>query len=69
VPSTSNSFLRQVNAEGADLVLEATSRNVVVNILTPMDENVRTIASQLENQSKYLRIREIEPSSHIQSLH
>ena len=65
VLSASNAFLRQIKAEGVNLVLEAASRNVAITILTPMDENVRTMAQQLENQSKYLRIQEIEPSSHI----
>ena len=38
VLSASNAFLRQIKAEGVNLVLEAASRNVAITILTPMDE-------------------------------
>ena len=44
---------------------EAASRNVVTTILTPMNENARIVAQQLENQNKNIRVREIESSSHI----
>jgi hypothetical protein len=38
---------------------------VVTTILTPMNENARIVVQQLENQNKNIRVREIEPSSHI----
>lgn len=63
--STSNAFLRQVKTGVAEIVLEAASRNVVTTILTAMNENARIVAQQLENQNKNIRVREIEPSSHI----
>ena len=63
--STSNAFLRQVKTGGAEIILEAASRNVVTTILTPMNENARIVAQQLENQNKNIRVQEIEPSSHI----
>jgi len=63
--SSSNAFLRQATAGGVDLVLEAASRNVTIIILTPMYDNARTIAQQLEKQSNNIHIKEIEPSSHI----
>jgi hypothetical protein len=65
VLSSTNVFLRQVRAGSVDIVLEAAARNVVTTVLTPMDENVKILVQQLENQSKNIRVREIEPSSHL----
>jgi hypothetical protein len=62
---SSKVFLRQVRLGGVDIVLEAAARNVVITILTPLDENAKILAQQLENQSKNIRVQEIEPSSHI----
>ena len=46
------------------LVIEAAKfRNVTVTMLTPMDENVKTIANDIEKQSSNIKIRAIEPSS------
>ena len=58
-------FFDRLRRKALKLVLEAASRNVVITILTPMDENARIMAQQLENQNKNIRVQEIEPSSHI----
>jgi hypothetical protein len=47
------------------VLLEAASRNVAITILTPMNETAKIIAKQLENQNKNIRVKNIEPSSHI----
>ena len=62
--SSANSFMSQSNAGSGQLVIEAAKfHNVTVTMLTPMDENVKTIANDLENQSTNIKIRKIEPSS------
>ena len=62
--SSANSFMRQSNAGSGQLVIEAAKfHNVTVTMLTPMDENVKTIANDLEKQSTNIKIRKIEPSS------
>lgn len=62
--SSANSFMRQSNAGSGQLVIEAAKfRNVAVTMLTPMDENVKAIAIDAEEQSSNIKIRKIEPSS------
>ncbi len=62
--SSSNAFIRQVNAGGGQLVTKvANSRNVNVVILTPMNEVAKIMAKDLESQSTNIQIRAIEPSS------
>lgn len=62
--SSSNGFVRQVNAGGIRLVTEvANSRDVNVVILTPMNEVAKIMAKDLESQSKNIQIQAIEPSS------
>jgi len=62
--SSVNALMRQYNAGSAQLVIEAAKfRNVTVTMLTPMDENVKTIANDAEKQSSNIKIRKIEPSS------
>jgi hypothetical protein len=62
--SSSNGFIRQVNAGGGQLVIKvANSRNVNIVILTPMNEEVKIMAKDLESQSTNIQIRTIEPSS------
>jgi two-component system sensor histidine kinase VicK len=62
--SSSNAFIRQVNAGGGQLVIKvANSRNVNVVILTPMNEVAKIMAKDLESQSTNIQIRAIEPSS------
>ena len=62
--SSANAFMRQSNAGSGQLVIEAAKfRNVTVTMLTPMDENVKTIANDAEKQSMNIKIRKIEPSS------
>jgi two-component system, OmpR family, sensor histidine kinase VicK len=62
--SSSNAFIRQVNAGGAQLVIKvANSRHVNVVILTPMNDAAKIMAKDLENQSLNIQIRAIEPSS------
>ena len=61
--SSANAFIRNINAGSGQLIVEAGKyHNVSVTILTPMDENVETIAEDLE-QSTNIKIRKIEPSS------
>jgi hypothetical protein len=62
--SSSNAFIRQVNAGGGRLVIKvANSRNVNVVILTPMNGVAKIMAKDLESQSANIQIRAIEPSS------
>jgi two-component system, OmpR family, sensor histidine kinase VicK len=62
--SSVNALMRQVNAGSDKLVVEAAKiRNVTVTMLTPMDENVKTLANDTEKQSSNIKIRKIEPSS------
>jgi hypothetical protein len=63
--STPNAFLRQLKAGSGEVIIEAASRNVAITILVPMNETVRILAKQLEDQNKNIRIQNIEPSSHI----
>ena len=63
--SSSNGFIRQVNAGGGQLVIKvANSRDINIVILTPMNELVKIMAKDLESQSTNIQIRTIEPSSH-----
>ena len=62
--SSANAFIRNINAGSSQLIVEAAKyHNVSVTILTPMDENVETIAKDLEEQSTNIKTRKIEPSS------
>jgi hypothetical protein len=62
--SSSNAFIRQVNAGSDKLVIKvANSRNVNVVILTPMNEVAKIMAKDLESQSTNIQVRAIEPSS------
>ena len=62
--SSSNAFIRQVKAGGDKLVVKvANSRNVNVIILTPMNDEAKKMANNLESQNMNIRIRAIEPSS------
>jgi two-component system, OmpR family, sensor histidine kinase VicK len=62
--SSANALMRQSNAGSGQLVIEAAKFcNVVVTMLTPMDENVKAIAIDAEKQSSNIKIRKIEPSS------
>jgi two-component system sensor histidine kinase VicK len=61
--STINGIKRQTEAGSAQLVVEAAkNHNVSVRILTPMDEEVKKIARDLEKQSTNIQILEIRPS-------
>ena len=59
--SSSNAFIRQVNATKVFNVTN--SRNVNVVILTPMNEVAKIMAKDLESQSTKIQIRAIDPSS------
>jgi two-component system, OmpR family, sensor histidine kinase VicK len=59
--SSSNAFIRQVNATKVFRV--ANFRNVNVVILTPMNEIAKVMAKDLESQSTNIQIRAIDPSS------
>jgi two-component system, OmpR family, sensor histidine kinase VicK len=62
--STSNAFIRQVNAGGGQIIIKvANSRDVNVVILTPMNEVAKLIAKDLESRSTNIQIRAINPSS------
>jgi two-component system sensor histidine kinase VicK len=62
--STSNAFIRQVNAGGGQIIVKvANSRDVNVVILTPMNEVAKIMAKDLESQSTNIQIRAINPSS------
>lgn len=62
--SSPNAFIRQSNAGGGQLGVEAARfRNVTVTILTPMDEKVKVIAKDMEAQSTNIKIKKIAPSS------
>jgi hypothetical protein len=62
--SSSNAFIRQTNAGSDKLVIKvANSRNLNVVILTPMNEEVKKMAKDLESQSINIQVRAIEPSS------
>ena len=62
--SSSNAFIRQINAGSDKLVIKvANSRNLNVVILTPMNEEVKKMAKDLERQSTNIQVRAIEPSS------
>lgn len=62
-----NAFMRHVSpmspASSQLLVEAAKYRNVSVKILTPMDETIKKIATDLANQSANIRIRSIDSSS------
>jgi two-component system sensor histidine kinase VicK len=62
--STPNAFVRQLKAGTFEIILEAASRNVAITILTPMNDTIKIIAKQLENQNKN-RVQNLEPSSRI----
>lgn len=60
----SNAFIRQINAGSDKLVIKvANPRNLNVVILTPMNEEVKKMAKDLERQSTNIQVRAIEPSS------
>ena len=62
--SSSNAFIRQINAGSDKLVIKvANPRNLNVVILTPMNEEVKKMAKDLERQSTNIQVRAIEPSS------
>ena len=61
--STPNAFVRQLKAGTFEIILEAASRNVAITILTPMNDTIKIIAKQLENQNKNIRVQNLEPSS------
>ena len=62
--SSSNAFIRQVNAGSDKLVIKvAKSRSVDVVILTPMNEAVKIMAKDLERQSTNIQVLAMEPSS------
>lgn len=62
--SSSNAFIRQINAGSDKLVIKvANPRNLNVVILTPMNEEVKKMAKDLERQSTNIQVIAIEPSS------
>ena len=63
--STPNAFVRQLKAGTFEIILEAASRSVAITILTPMNDTIKIIAKQLENQNKNIRVQNLEPSSRI----
>jgi methyl coenzyme M reductase beta subunit len=63
--STPNAFVRQLKAGTFEIILEAASRNVAITILTPMNDTIKLIAKQLENQNKNIRVQNLEPLSRI----
>jgi two-component system sensor histidine kinase VicK len=61
--SSVNAFIRQARASGERVIKAANSRNIVITMLTPMDEAVKRIATEFEKQSSNLQIKRIAPSS------
>lgn len=66
--SSSNAFIRQINADGGHLAVEiANSRNISITVLTLMDEIAKKMAKDLEKRSTNIQIRSIArvlPPSH-----
>jgi len=61
--SSANAFRRSVNLETIPILLEVrVDHKVIITFLIPKDDYVLRIAEQLENKSRNIRIRNIEPS-------
>jgi two-component system sensor histidine kinase VicK len=62
--SSVNAFIRQINVGSGERVIKAAnSCNIIITMLTPMDEAVKRIATEFEKQSSNLQIKRIAPSS------
>ena len=62
--SAVNAFIRQFIIGASERVIRAAnSRNLTVTILTPINNTVKKMAEDLENQSTNMQIRRIAPSS------
>jgi two-component system, OmpR family, sensor histidine kinase VicK len=60
--STANAFHRQIRVGGAKLLREVTiaKRDLNIRILTPQDERIKEVSSELKQQLKKIEIRHVE---------
>jgi predicted transcriptional regulator len=56
--STANAFYRQIRVGGAKLLREVTiaKRDLNIRILTPQDERIKEVSSELKQQLKKLKL-------------
>lgn len=62
--STANAFHRQIRVGGAKLLREVTiaKRDLNIRILTPQDERIKEVSSELKQQLKKIEVRHVEES-------
>ena len=62
--STANAFHRQIRVGGAKLLREVTiaKRDLNIRILTPQDERIKEVSSELKQQLKKIEVRNVEES-------
>jgi signal transduction histidine kinase len=62
--STANAFHRQIRIGGAKLLREVTiaKRDLNIRILTPQDERIKEVSSELKQQLKKIEVRHVEES-------
>jgi two-component system, OmpR family, sensor histidine kinase VicK len=62
--STANAFHRQMRVGGAKLLREVTiaKRDLNIRILTPQDERIKEVSSELKQQLKKIEVRHVEES-------
>jgi two-component system, OmpR family, sensor histidine kinase VicK len=62
--STANAFHRQIRVGGAKLLREVTiaKRDLNIRILTPQDERIKEVSSELKQQLKKIQVRNVEES-------
>ena len=62
--STANAFHRQIRVGGAKLLREVTiaKRDLNTRILTPQDERIKEVSSELKQQLKKIEVRHVEES-------
>ena len=62
--STANAFHRQIRIGGGQLLREVTiaKRDLNIRILTPSDERIRELSSELKHQLKKIEVRHVEES-------